>query len=331
MAQIGRPASTITNQWTITDTTAHGATSDQSDSTYIIASDSAAEGYECELKLDSLTDPSDNTNHSVYLRWQVSGGGGGPEKIDLRLMQGATEIALWANQAAPDTTTEQQFVVAEANAANITDYTDLRIEIVVDTLGNNEDLIVYEAWISIPDAVSQDVNVDCTVVNLTLTEYGSTVNAENNVQAGVNSLTLSEQSASVTLDVVVSAGVDSLSLTEQSASIKADINVSAALAALSLVEQAANVSLGVVVSAGLASLTLSELTASIGVDTNVSAALVALALAGQTAVINAAINVGAGYDALTLVERNATVDVGESGVPDWVKHKVRKGTLLKVF
>jgi hypothetical protein len=158
MAQIGKPNQTMLNQWDLTGLSANSALADDDDGTYISVTGSGSE--ECEVKLESLIDPGDNTGHKIVLRWENSNGGGAGEKIDLRLVQGVTEIASWNNKASPDALAEEDFLVDEGDATNIDDYTDLRIEIKLDTLGTGETIYIYKAWLEIPDAPVGALTID---------------------------------------------------------------------------------------------------------------------------------------------------------------------------
>lgn len=86
-----------------------------------------------------------------------------------------------------------------------------------------------------------DVNVNCTVDALTLTEYPATVNVETNVQTNLASLALTENQAAVNAETNVQAGVDSLILSALAATIDLDVNIAASVDTLILTEYQASV------------------------------------------------------------------------------------------
>lgn len=106
-----------------------------------------------EVSLTSLTDPGADTGHIIHI-WMRSIGSGGPEKLRVALVQGTIVIATSENFTNRSSTyVEQTFAIAEAVAANITDYTNLRIRFLNQGLGNNEEMRVTKAELQIPDAV----------------------------------------------------------------------------------------------------------------------------------------------------------------------------------
>lgn len=105
-----------------------------------------------EVSLTSLTDPGVDTGHEIHV-WMRSIGSGGPERLRVVLVQGTTVIATSGNLSNRSSTySEQTFVISEADAANITNYSDLRIRFLNQGLGNNEEMRVTKAELQIPDA-----------------------------------------------------------------------------------------------------------------------------------------------------------------------------------
>lgn len=144
MAQTAVPTSTITtNNWYGTsdgftlDTTLHTyidetiASANDTDYIFIPANDAnldpiPAGTYVSEVKFGSLTDPTVNTAHNLKVRSRRYTGSFGNQTINVSLYQGTTLIyssAVTATSSYANTT----LTLSEAEAANITDYTNLRI------------------------------------------------------------------------------------------------------------------------------------------------------------------------------------------------------------
>lgn len=138
MAQIVKPISTITiDSWQgTTDGINFGtdlhtyidefiASADDNGS-YILISAFDPGTYTCEVKFDSLIDPAIHTGHT--LRFRTIRGGFSNQTINISLYQGTTLIYSSAITATASYATST-FTLSEAQAANITDYTDLRVRI----------------------------------------------------------------------------------------------------------------------------------------------------------------------------------------------------------
>lgn len=169
---------------------------------------------------------------------------------------------------------------------------------------------------------SSDVAVDCSVVNLTLTENQANINAAVNVQADTDSLiiatfnasvklnisvnaslaalSLTENKAQITHNINLQANVDTLSLTEFNAAVTLNVGISAAVENLVLQTHKADVNIDVSIQANVANLALTANAANIKLDRTILAALASLALTEYAANINAAINVQARRDILRI-------------------------------
>jgi len=158
VAQFGRPISDVsigpwtdnlggtTNLWSVLD--------DNSDTDYIEDLNGGNGTYEANLT--SLTDPGVDTGHIIRFRMQGTGSGG-PERLTVQLWQGTTsQIATLNNQTSRGSWATKTYNITEAEAANITDYTDLNIKLISSNLGGTEDM--WCAWVEleIPDAASTD-------------------------------------------------------------------------------------------------------------------------------------------------------------------------------
>lgn len=159
MTQYARPASDITvgnwtdegtvdndgNLWTSMDE----VTSDDDDS-YIMATNQSADI--CEVKLGAGTDPVSSVGHVLHVLFR-SIGGGGPEKVDMLLLDGAVTILELPNQSNRSASyTDVNYTLTGAEADAIGDYTDLRIRLNADTVGSGEEIRVTQAYMQFPDA-----------------------------------------------------------------------------------------------------------------------------------------------------------------------------------
>ena len=107
-----------------------------------------------EVKLDTATDPVSSVSHTVKA-WGKGVGSGGGEKVDVFLYQGTTLIATLANNWTPGrgSYAEGVWTISGAEADNITDYADLRVRIVEDTIGGgSERFNVTQIYMEVPDA-----------------------------------------------------------------------------------------------------------------------------------------------------------------------------------
>lgn len=86
----------------------------------------------CELGLSTVVDPEVSVDHYVRYRYRKQmSGGGQPGVIDItvRLLQGAVQIASWTHNAVTETWTPAVQTLSGAQADNISDYSNLRIEV----------------------------------------------------------------------------------------------------------------------------------------------------------------------------------------------------------
>ena len=95
---------------------------------------------ELEVGLSNVTDPAVGTGHIFRYRIAKTDNGtvtgtGNAVTVTARLLQGATEIAADIAQTTTGTWTQYEFTLSEAQANNITDYTDLRLEFVTSVSG----------------------------------------------------------------------------------------------------------------------------------------------------------------------------------------------------
>ncbi|MBA7590686.1 hypothetical protein ES708_32814 [subsurface metagenome] len=107
-----------------------------------------------EVKLSSVSDPGVGTGHVLRLYAKSPGGGGAPEKLDINLYQGGTLIAnAFGNLAINRTAyTLYEYTLTEAQANAITNYSDLRIKFIEDTVGAGEEIRVTQAELEVPEA-----------------------------------------------------------------------------------------------------------------------------------------------------------------------------------
>jgi hypothetical protein len=89
-----------------------------------------ADGGVLEVSMSDPVEPASTSGHVIQYRARYSGGASAGD-VTVRLMQGATQIASWV-QALTDTFADYEHTVATGDVGNITDYSDLRVEIVAD-------------------------------------------------------------------------------------------------------------------------------------------------------------------------------------------------------
>lgn len=114
------------------------------DTDYIISPAGSTSPDDCEVQIGSLNDPFTKDNHRVNYRFTVADFTAMPISLTVRLMQGTTEIAHWTHPALQDvygsgTYGDGDFsggywqfsqLLTNAQAALITDYTDLRLQFI---------------------------------------------------------------------------------------------------------------------------------------------------------------------------------------------------------
>ena len=149
MVQIGTPDQTISNNWTITGAaSAHAALASASDSSLI---ETPTVDDSCVVGVNSLTDPLVGTGHVIKFRGQATGSGG-KERVQVKLFEGGTERAASGNiEVFRGSFAAFEYILTALEADSITDYTDLRIEIIAAVVGGTELLEVSEAFLEIPD------------------------------------------------------------------------------------------------------------------------------------------------------------------------------------
>lgn len=159
MTQYARPASDITiGNWTDEGTSFNDGnlytsvqevTSDN-DVSYINADDTATT---CEVKLSSVSTPgAGSVILHVYFR---TSGSGGPEKLDIDLVEGTTVLESWANQ------TNRSASYADLNAtisSSPSDWTDLRVRLGADSVGSGEYIRVTQIYLETPDGAGTNVS-----------------------------------------------------------------------------------------------------------------------------------------------------------------------------
>lgn len=150
MAQYARPDADISNSGWVTAplwSDIDEVTPDDGD--YITATGAYVAA---EVKLSAVTDPLDDTTHVWSFRTNSSGSGG-PERLNVDLYQGTTLIeSLIANLALSRSWALHTGTLV--NAANITDYSDLRYRVNTGNNGASETVDISWMELSIPDAAS---------------------------------------------------------------------------------------------------------------------------------------------------------------------------------
>ncbi len=156
MAKNFRPVSDITltnwtdegtvdndgNAWTSVDE----VTLDNEDS-YLLSN---TNGAVVEVLIESMPIPALDTGHVVHVQWR-SVGSGGPEKLDIDLVEGTTVISSLGNQQNRSASYgDIAWTVLDTDIAAITDYTNLRIRATVDTVGGTEEIRISQIYMELP-------------------------------------------------------------------------------------------------------------------------------------------------------------------------------------
>ena len=312
MVQYAEPNSTVTQgNWSLgggadnchdaTDCNTSPPTPD--DTEYVTIDGDDGGGY-FEVGLETVSTPSDPSACSVYLRERVLGGGGGPEKLDAYLYEGATlRATLWTNYALTDNSFNTD-TITPVDLSAVTDWSNLSVRIDVDTLGSGEDAQISMILLETPDA-SAEVNVDCTAGALTIAGYNPEVEAGVTVACTAGAVSVLGYNVDVIPTIVVSCGIGALSIVGYSVEVEQGVTIDCTLGAMTLAGYNATVEATVTISctAGVISL--------VGYDVEIphiiECAAGALAIAGQNVEVEqvTAINCTAG--AVTITGYNVTV------------------------
>jgi len=106
----------------------------------------------CELGISSLTDPADHTSHIIKVHAKHDGFSA--SSVAVALYEGSSVIYS-GNFTTTTTFTTYDFTLPEGSAANISDYTNLRIKI--GTIWNGFSPQVAEIEFQVPDAGSDNI------------------------------------------------------------------------------------------------------------------------------------------------------------------------------
>lgn len=150
MVQTAKPTATVSNNWTVTGAaSAHAALESASDSSLI---ETPTVNDACRVNIGTLTDPEVGTGHVIRFRGQATGSGG-KERVQVKLFEGTTERAASGNiEVLRGSFNAFSYTLTELEADSITDYTDLRIEVIAAIVGGTELLEVSECFLEVPDA-----------------------------------------------------------------------------------------------------------------------------------------------------------------------------------
>lgn len=105
--------------------------------------------YTCEVKFGSLTDPTVNTGHILKIRSKRNGLSN--QTINISLYQG-TSLIYSSSVTATSSYANSTLTLSEAEAANITNYTDLRIRMSYVFPGGGDGPNVSAVEFEVPDA-----------------------------------------------------------------------------------------------------------------------------------------------------------------------------------
>ncbi|MEE9615276.1 MAG: hypothetical protein V3W31_10080 [Thermodesulfobacteriota bacterium] len=156
MAQFARPDTTVSSgDWTVSgETSVHLAIDElgaNGDTDYVYTSTDEAQA---EVTLSDVTDPLKSTGHVIRFVGKASGSGA-PEKAELHLYQGATEIAATGNTTITrGSYNTYSYTLSAAEADAITDYTDLKLIIHATNVSGSDEIRVTQAELEVPDATT---------------------------------------------------------------------------------------------------------------------------------------------------------------------------------
>ena len=161
MTQYARPASDITVEaWTDEGTsfndgnlyTSVQEVTQDGDTSRV---NSTGDAGTFEVKLGTITDPEVGTGHTIHI-WGKGTGSGGGEKVDVWLMEGTTIIDMIGSNWTPGrgSYADLNVTLGTLEADSITDYTDLRIRVTIDTIGGSEQFDITQIYLETPDAPS---------------------------------------------------------------------------------------------------------------------------------------------------------------------------------
>ncbi len=175
MAQFGRPDSDVsTGSWSQSTGSTLWETLDEvtpSDSDFI---QDAAANTTCEVGLTTLTDPVSSVLHVVRFRMRASGSGG-PERVNVQLIQGTTVIGASGNQTnRSGSFAEKTFTLTSGEADSITNYADLRLRIIASNQAGGETVDVSWCEFEVPDAAVGDLDIDISD-SITVTDSDNVV------------------------------------------------------------------------------------------------------------------------------------------------------------
>lgn len=149
MVQIARPESTtLAGAWTPTGAASlHAALAEPvPDDASFIASEADPANSACEVAVASLVDPSDDSGHVLRWRHAKSAAGGNSIDLTVELRQGTTVIATASFIDIGDVWTTGTLVLSGAAAANISDYSDLRLRFIADVSGADLARAAHVSW-----------------------------------------------------------------------------------------------------------------------------------------------------------------------------------------
>ncbi len=158
--QYARPTSTVLSAtWGFVGASFHGAIADvvtpgneDVDTTYIFAT-AGGSVTDCEVALSTVTDPASSSDHTVYFKHKTTTVPpyAAPNDLTVSLYDGATLIAS-VPVSPTGTETESSFLLSGPEADAITDYSDLRIRAGYNYGGFGDQILIYNAYLAVPDA-----------------------------------------------------------------------------------------------------------------------------------------------------------------------------------
>lgn len=159
MAQILRPISNVSNNWLLSTGSSVYVLIDDviaDDSDYVYTT---ANGAYFTVGLAAPANiPTSDTGHIINVRGKYSGS---LRTREVALYQGTTQIAVFT-WSMTTSYANYTFELTEAQAANITDYSALRLRVRQTSYGAGDYIYVSQLYFEIPDVTNMGLEMGCS-------------------------------------------------------------------------------------------------------------------------------------------------------------------------
>lgn len=173
------------------------------------------------VSLSDLIDPE--VSHDHYLRYKYKKNESG-DQVDLvfRIKEGATTIASWSHTDIPTTLTRKDQLLTSSEAAAISDYTNLDVEI-EQTVVDGSDQYSIVTWVKFQ--VPLEVQLSATAVGRGTTSAELTI--PNVVELSASAKGVGSTGAELTVGVALSAEATGVGSTDASLTVSATLSATA--------------------------------------------------------------------------------------------------------